>query len=71
MGAWSKSASSSRLDVKGSLVVAGAYEACGVYLDQLRPTIEIVHDAGSPEEFDVDPQRVDALATLFRAEREM
>ena len=43
-------------------------EACAVYLDQLRATIEIVHDTGPPEAFTVDPQRLDSLAKLFRTE---
>ena len=45
-------------------------EACSVYLDQLRATIAIVHDTGPPEEFAVDPQRVDALVDLFRSEHQ-
>ena len=44
-------------------------EACKVYLDQLRATIEIVRKSGPPEEFPVDPQRVETLAELFRSER--
>lgn len=44
-------------------------EACQVYLDQLRATIGIVHDAGPLEEFPVDPTRLDALVDLFRSER--
>jgi anti-sigma factor RsiW len=44
-------------------------EACKVYLDQLRGTIGIVHEAGPLEEFPVDRQRVDALVDLFRTER--
>lgn len=44
-------------------------EACRVYLDQLRATIEIVNDSGAPEAFAVDPERVDTLVDLFRAER--
>ena len=43
-------------------------EACKVYLDQLRATVEIAREAGSTEEFSVDPQRVEALAELFRSE---
>jgi anti-sigma factor RsiW len=43
-------------------------EACRVYLDQLRATIEIVHNAGPAEQFPVDPERVDALVELFRSE---
>jgi len=43
-------------------------EACSVYLDQLRATIEIVHQSGTPEQFPVDPERVDTLADLFRTE---
>jgi anti-sigma factor RsiW len=43
-------------------------EACRVYLDQLRATIEIVHEAGAAEEFAVDPERLDSLVDLFRSE---
>ena len=43
-------------------------EACRVYLDQLRATIAIVHEAGPAEEFAVDPERVDSLVELFRSE---
>ena len=43
-------------------------EACRVYLDQLRATIEVVHEAGPVEEFAVDPERVDSLVELFRSE---
>jgi anti-sigma factor RsiW len=43
-------------------------EPCGVYLDQLRATIAIVHEAGPPEEFALDPQRIDSLAELFGSE---
>jgi anti-sigma factor RsiW len=43
-------------------------EACKVYLDQLRATIEIVHETGRAEAFPVDPQRVEMLAELFRSE---
>ena len=45
-------------------------EACSVYLDQLRATIGIVGESGAPEEFAVNPQRVDALAELFRSEHQ-
>jgi anti-sigma factor RsiW len=45
-------------------------EPCRVFLDQLRATIQIVGETGPPEEFQVDPQRVDALTELFRAERD-
>lgn len=44
-------------------------EACKVYLDQLRATIQIVGESGAASEFTVDPARVDALAKLFRSER--
>ena len=43
-------------------------EACSVYLDQLRATIEIVRETGPSEEFPVDPDRVDSLVDLFRRE---
>ena len=44
-------------------------QACKVYLDQLRATIEIVREAGPAEEYPVDPQRVDSLVDLFRSEQ--
>jgi anti-sigma factor RsiW len=44
-------------------------QACRVYLDQLRATIEIVHEAGPAEEFRLDPERVDDLAKIFHTER--
>ena len=44
-------------------------EACALYLDQLRATIAIVHKTGPSEEFNVDPQRLDSLAEVFRTER--
>lgn len=43
-------------------------EACRVYLDQLRATIAIVHEAGPAEEIAIDPERVDSLVELFRSE---
>lgn len=43
-------------------------DACKVYLDQLRATIEIVRKTGPTEAFPVDPQRVEALADIFRSE---
>lgn len=43
-------------------------EPCKVFLDQLRATVEIVRKNGPAEEFSVDPQRVEALAELFRSE---
>lgn len=45
-------------------------EACRLFLDQLRATIRLVHDAGGTAEFAVDAERIDALAGLFRAEHE-
>ena len=44
-------------------------EACRVYLDQLRSTIEIVRETGPSEEFPVDPERLDSLSDLFRSEQ--
>jgi anti-sigma factor RsiW len=44
-------------------------EPCRVYLDQLRATIEIVHEAGAGQQFAVDPERVESLVELFRAQR--
>ena len=43
-------------------------EACRVYLDQLRATIEIVREAGPSETFQLDPERLDSLVDLFRSE---
>jgi anti-sigma factor RsiW len=43
-------------------------EACSVYLDQLRATIEIVRGVGPSEEFPVDPDRIDSLVDVFRRE---
>jgi anti-sigma factor RsiW len=47
----------------------GGCEPCRVFLDQLRATIEIARGVGAPEQFQVDPQRVDSLAALFRSAR--
>lgn len=44
-------------------------QACTVFLDQLRATIEIVGKAGPEEQFQVDPGRVASLMDLFRSER--
>ena len=44
-------------------------EACGVYLDQLRATIQIVHESGPEEAFPVDPGRLAGLVQLFRDTR--
>ena len=44
-------------------------QPCRVFLDQLRATIEIVHESGAPQEFVVDPNRVDSLVDLFRSEQ--
>ena len=45
-------------------------QPCSVFLDQLRATIAVVHDAGSEQqEFAVDRERVESLTALFRAER--
>ena len=44
-------------------------QPCSVFLDQLRATIAVVQDAGPQQEFAVDPERVEALVDLFRAER--
>ena len=43
-------------------------QACTLFLDQLRATIRVVHDAGQPEEFAVDTERIDTLTALFKAE---
>ena len=43
-------------------------QACKLFLDQLQATILVVHDAGRSEEFAVDPERIDALTALFRAQ---
>ena len=44
-------------------------QPCSVFLDQLRATIAVVHDAGAEQEFAVDPERIEPLVDLFRAER--
>jgi anti-sigma factor RsiW len=44
-------------------------EPCRVYLDQLRATIAIVHEARPIEQFPVDRKRIDALVDVFRSER--
>ena len=45
-------------------------QPCSVFLDQLRATIAVVRDAGQEQqEFAVDPERVNSLVDLFRAER--
>ena len=44
-------------------------EACQVFLDQLRATIEIVHGTGPAERFQVDSARLDSLVDLFRSEQ--
>jgi anti-sigma factor RsiW len=44
-------------------------EPCSVFLDQLRATVAVVQDAGPEHEFPVDPERVESLVDLFRAER--
>ncbi|HXO07613.1 MAG TPA: zf-HC2 domain-containing protein [Solirubrobacteraceae bacterium] len=45
-------------------------QACSLFLDQLRATIKLVHDAGPPQEFAVDPRRLESLIELFRSERD-
>ena len=44
-------------------------QPCSVFLDQLRATIAVVNEAGPTHEFAVDPDRVEPLVDLFRAER--
>lgn len=44
-------------------------QACKLFLDQLRTTILLVQDAGRSEEFAVDPERIDSLAALFKAQQ--
>ena len=44
-------------------------QPCSVFLDQLRATIAVVRDAGPKQEFAVDPDRIELLVDLFRAER--
>ena len=44
-------------------------QPCTVFLDQLRATIAVIQDAGPKQEFAVDPERVESLVDLFRAER--
>lgn len=43
-------------------------QACALFLDQLGATIRLVRDAGEPEEFAVNTERMDALTALFKAE---
>lgn len=43
-------------------------QACKLFLDQLRTTILLVQDAGRSEEFAVDPERIDSLTALFKAQ---
>lgn len=46
-------------------------QPCSVFLDQLRATIAVAHEAGQArQEFAVDPERVESLVDLFRTERE-
>ena len=42
--------------------------ACTVFLDQLQATIRLVQDAGRSQEFAVDPERIDSLTALFKAQ---
>jgi anti-sigma factor RsiW len=44
-------------------------EACEVFLDQLRATVSVTRTAADPEEFEVDPTRMDSLVELFRSAR--
>jgi hypothetical protein len=45
-------------------------QPCNVFLDQLRATITVVHEAGRDRhEFAADPGRIDSLVDLFRTER--
>jgi anti-sigma factor RsiW len=45
-------------------------QPCSVFLDQLRATIAVVHEAGQEQhEFAVDAERVESLVDLFRVER--
>ena len=43
-------------------------QACELFLDQLRTTILLVQDAGRSQEFAVDPERIDSLTALFKAQ---
>ena len=42
--------------------------ACELFLDQLQATIRLVQDAGRSQEFAVDPERIDSLTALFKAQ---
>lgn len=42
--------------------------ACKVFLDQLQATIRLVQDTGRSEEFAVDPERIDSLTAVFKAQ---
>lgn len=44
-------------------------QPCNVYLDQLRATIRIVGETGPATALSLDPERLDGLADLFRAEQ--
>jgi anti-sigma factor RsiW len=44
-------------------------QPCRVFLDQLRATIEIVHETGPTERFSIDSARFDSLVELFRSEQ--
>ena len=43
-------------------------QACKLFLDQLQGTILLVQNAGRSEEFAVDPERIDSLTALFKAQ---
>ena len=43
-------------------------QPCKLFLDQLRTTILLVQDAGQSQEFALDPERIDSLTALFKAQ---
>lgn len=45
-------------------------EACALFLDQLRSTIVLVKDVGRSDEFAVDPERLDSLTAVFKAQHD-
>ena len=58
----------SEADAAGMRAHLDGCEPCKLFLDQLRATIRLVQDAGEPDEFAVDANRIDALTALFKTE---
>ena len=44
-------------------------EACQMFLDQVKATIEVTRESGPAEEFPVNRDRVESLVELFRSDR--